>query len=266
MPFGIAITQLTQVLVGDDFWAKSWAMSVCSLYSRGAVSSKNKFSVSSVDGRLVGVQLASTLDSRRQRIKVLWPIPFWVANFCELRGLMVKLSSNFCFSWVVRTFRFLGGFMTLLPKSDYCLFTLTGHENFNRCTCLDAYAVKGNRCFGTHNWGAKGRTNVIGALLFGAVLTVSLFQTNVNTGIFSSWVIEDLIPKLPANSVVIMDNASFHKGMLMKKAIEDAGHTLLYLPPYSPDLNPIEKKWAQAKAIRRRVGGSIDNLFKNHVL
>ena len=131
---------------------------------------------------------------------------------------------------------------------------------------LHGYAVKGNRCFGTHNWGAKGRTNVIGALLFGAVLTVSLFQTNVNTGIFSSWVIEDLIPKLPANSVVIMDNASFHKGMLMKKAIEDAGHTLLYLPPYSPDLNPIEKKWAQAKAIRRRVGGSIDNLFKNHVL
>ena len=130
---------------------------------------------------------------------------------------------------------------------------------------LHGYAVKGNRCFGTHNWGAKGRTNVIGALLFGAVLTVSLFQTNVNTGIFSSWVIEDLIPKLPANSVVIMDNASFHKGMLMKKAIEDAGHTLLYLPPYSPDLNPIEKKWAQAKAIRRRVGGSIDNLFKNHV-
>ena len=100
---------------------------------------------------------------------------------------------------------------------------------------LHGYAVKGNRCFGTHNWGAKGRTNVIGALLFGAVLTVSLFQTNVNTGIFSSWVIEDLIPKLPANSVVIMDNASFHKGMLMKKAIEDAGHTLLYLPPYSPD-------------------------------
>lgn len=113
MPFGIAITQLTQVLVGDDFWAKSWVMSVCSLDSRGAVSSKNKFSVSSVDGRLVGLQLASTFDSRRQRIKVLWPIPFWVANFFELSGLMVKLSSNFCFSWVVRIFRFLRFFMTV---------------------------------------------------------------------------------------------------------------------------------------------------------
>ena len=107
---------------------------------------------------------------------------------------------------------------------------------------------------------------MIGALLFGVLLTVSLFQTNVNTEIFNAWVIQDLVPTLPPKSVVIMDNASFHKGVLMKKAIEDAGHTLLYLPPYSPDLNPIEKKWAQAKAIRRRVGGCIDGLFKKHIL
>jgi transposase len=128
------------------------------------------------------------------------------------------------------------------------------------------YATKGNRCFGTHDWGAKGRTNVIGALLCGVLLTVSLFQTNVNTLIFNAWVIEDLIPKLPPQSVVIMDNASFHKCELMKKAVEDAGHTLLYLPAYSPDLNPIEKKWAHAKAKRRKVGGSIEKLFKEHVL
>ncbi len=97
-------------------------------------------------------------------------------------------------------------------------------------------------------------------------MTVSLFQTNVDTEIFNSWVIQDLIPKLPINSVVIMDNASFHKGVAMQKAIEDAGHGLLYLPPYSPDLNPIEKKWAQAKAIRRRLGGTIEGLFNEHLL
>lgn len=131
---------------------------------------------------------------------------------------------------------------------------------------LHGYAVKGSRCFGTHDWGAKGRTNVIGALLLGVLLTVSLFKTNVNTEIFNSWVIHDLIPKLPPKSVVIMDNATFHKGVLMKKAIEEAGHILLYLPPYSPDLNPIEKKWSQAKAIRRRVGGSIETLFTHYNL
>lgn len=92
------------------------------------------------------------------------------------------------------------------------------------------YSTKGSRCFGTHDWGAKGRTNVIGALFLGVLLTVSLFQTNINTEIFNTWVIEDLVQKLPLRSVVIMDNASFHKGKYMRKAIEEAGHTLLYLP------------------------------------
>ena len=131
---------------------------------------------------------------------------------------------------------------------------------------LYGYAAKGSRCFGTHDWGAKGRTNAIGALLLGTLLTVSLFQTNINTEIFNRWIIEDLIPKLPPRSIVILDNATFHKCVAMQKTIEDAGHTLLYLPPYSPDFNPIEKKWAQAKTIRRRVGGSIEELFQKHIL
>jgi transposase len=131
---------------------------------------------------------------------------------------------------------------------------------------LYGYSLKGKRCYGKHDWGAKGRTNVIGALLLGTLLTISTFQSNINTEIFNAWVIQDLVPKLPAQSVVIMDNASFHKGALMKKALEDEGHKLLYLPPYSPDLNLIEKKWAQAKAIRRRVGGTIDGLFNGHTL
>jgi transposase len=53
--------------------------------------------------------------------------------------------------------------------------------------------------------------------------------------------------KLPEKSVIVMDNAAFHKGVQMKQALKEAGHTLLYLPPYSPDLNPIEHKWAKLK-------------------
>ena len=47
----------------------------------------------------------------------------------------------------------------------------------------------------------------------------------------------------------------------MQNALAAAGHTLLFLPPYSPDFNPIEKKWAQIKSLRRKIGGSIDALF-----
>jgi len=128
------------------------------------------------------------------------------------------------------------------------------------------YAVKGQRCYGKHDWGAKGRTNVIGALLEGALLTVSLFQTTVNTAIFNGWMMQDLIPKLPEKSVVVMDNATFHKGQDMMKALDKAGHTLLYLPPYSPDLNPIEHKWAEAKSIRRKYRCNIEDLLKYHNL
>ncbi len=56
---------------------------------------------------------------------------------------------------------------------------------------------------------------------------------------------QDLIPKLPQRSVIVMYHAAFHKQAEMQEALGAAGHTLLYLLPYSPDLNPIEKKCAQ---------------------
>lgn len=126
------------------------------------------------------------------------------------------------------------------------------------------YSLKGERCYGTHDWGAKGRTNVIGALLGAVLLTVSLFQCNVDTDVFTCWMIQDLIPKLPPKSVIVLDNATFHKGAAMKKALEAAEHTILYLPPYSPDLNPIEHKWAQAKSYRRKMQCPIDEIFQNY--
>jgi transposase len=127
---------------------------------------------------------------------------------------------------------------------------------------LYGYAPKGKRCYGIHNWGAKGRTNAIGALIGKLLLTVSLFNTTINTAIFDAWVIQDLMPKLPPNSIIVMDNAAFHKGNDMVLAIQNAGHHLLYLPTYSPDLNPIEKKWAQVKKIRRANNCSINELFE----
>lgn len=128
------------------------------------------------------------------------------------------------------------------------------------------YASRGDRCYGTHDWGARGRTNVIGALCMGILITLSLFTISINTEIFTQWLIQDLLPKLPPRCVIVMDNASFHKGLEMQKAIENAGHILLYLPPYSPHLNPIEHKWAQAKSIRRKTGCSIEQLFQNYFI
>jgi transposase len=150
-------------------------------------------------------------------------------------------------------------------KEEGCSLVFLDESGFSHdMPRTHGYAPKGQRCYGKHDWGAKGRTNIIGALLAGVLLTISLFQTTINTEIFTAWIAHDLLPKLPPKSVIIMDNASFHKGSEMQKILAEAGHILFYLPPYSPDLNPIEKKWAQAKAVRRRVGGTIESLFQNH--
>lgn len=123
------------------------------------------------------------------------------------------------------------------------------------------YSPRGRRCSGKHDWHARGRTNVLGALLSGVLLTVGLTCANVDADLFNLWIEHSLMPKLPPAAVVVMDNATFHTGSDTRTMIENAGHTLVYLPPYSPDLNPIEPKWAQAKAIRRKTGQNLDALF-----
>ena len=123
------------------------------------------------------------------------------------------------------------------------------------------YALKGQRCYGVQDWGARGRTNVIGALLGSCLLTVTLFQGTINTAIFEAWLAQDLLPKLKRQVIIVMDNAAFHKSLSTKELVEKEGHLLEYLPPYSPHLNPIEHKWAQAKSIRRTTQCSIDELF-----
>jgi transposase len=123
------------------------------------------------------------------------------------------------------------------------------------------YCAKGTRCYGVRDWGAKGRTNVIGAIISGLMLTANVFATNVNSDVFHGWVTQCLIPKCPPNAVIVMDNATFHKRKDTQDAIHKAGYTLEYLPTYSPDLNPIEPKWAQAKAIRRKYQCSIEDIF-----
>ncbi len=126
------------------------------------------------------------------------------------------------------------------------------------------YAPRGQRCVGKQDWNARGRTNVIGALLAGVLLTVGLTASNVDTEIFNLWLEQDLIPKLPTGSVLVMDNAAFHKHSDTETMVVTAGHILEFLPAYSPDLNKIEHKWAQAKAIRRKTGQSVEEIFKQN--
>lgn len=132
-------------------------------------------------------------------------------------------------------------------------------------TRLYSYNVKGLRADGEYNWQLKNCTNAIGAILHNQLLTVGLYDCSVNTSVFESWVEQDLLPKLKSTSVLIMDNATFHKGKKLIELIKSAGHYIVWLPKYSPDLNPIEKMWSRVKSIRKKFRvKDIDELFKIH--
>lgn len=127
------------------------------------------------------------------------------------------------------------------------------------------YSNIGERCYGTHDWNSKGRKNVIAGLCGKSLIGCGIVQANVDTEVFNTWIDKILIPDLPENSIVIMDNAAFHKSQKTRDLLEINGHHVEFLPPYSPDLNPIEQKWAQAKAIRRRENCDVENLFTDHL-
>ena len=73
------------------------------------------------------------------------------------------------------------------------------------------------------------------------------FEGNTDTEIFNQWIEEFLIPELMPNQTVILDNAAFHKSPKTTELIESVNCNVLYLPPYSPDFNPIEQKWGHVK-------------------
>jgi len=127
------------------------------------------------------------------------------------------------------------------------------------------YSLKGERAYGKHDWNSRGRTNAIGAITADFnFIALSLIPVNINSDIFYLWLSQDLLPQITKRSVIVMDNASFHKRSDMIQAIYDANCILEFLPPYSPDLNPIEHKWAQAKAFRRRYRCDAYTLFSRN--
>jgi len=91
------------------------------------------------------------------------------------------------------------------------------------------------------------RVNVIGALCNGNHCAIECYSHTTNSEFFERWFNEHLIKAIPKGHTVIMDNASFHRKAKLKEHAAEAGVRLLFLPAYSPDLNPIEKTWANMK-------------------
>jgi transposase len=95
-------------------------------------------------------------------------------------------------------------------------------------------------------------TTLIAGMRLDGIVAPFVIDCPVNRDIFETWVERVLIPELRPGDTVIMDNLSSHKGPRVREVIEAAGATLLYLPPYSPDFNPIENVFSKLKALLRK--------------
>ena len=95
-------------------------------------------------------------------------------------------------------------------------------------------------------------TTLIAGLRRDRIVAPFVLDGSINRDAFETYVARVLVPELRAGDIVVMDNLSSHKGPLVRELIEAAGARLLYLPPYSPDFNPIENAFAKLKALLRK--------------
>lgn len=105
-------------------------------------------------------------------------------------------------------------------------------------------------------------TTMLGALSLDGVVAMMTIEGATDTAVFETFVTHFLVPRLQPGDIVVWDNVGAHKPPRIQKLVEAAGATVAFLPPYSPDLNPIEECWSKLKSILKSLAarslGSLD--------
>lgn len=123
-------------------------------------------------------------------------------------------------------------------------------------------APRGERLRAGIPYGHWKTTTFLAGLRITGMMAPMVLDGPINRLAFQAYVEQVLVPELEPGDVVVMDNLSSHKGPAVRQAIEAAGARLLYLPPYSPDFNPIENAFAKLKALLRKAAEpTLDGLW-----
>jgi transposase len=130
-------------------------------------------------------------------------------------------------------------------------------------TRLRGRARRGQRVVGLVPWGHWKITTFVAALRHDAVTAPFVIDHAMTSAIFAEYVRQCLVPTLSPGDIVVMDNLQPHKNATVRELIEAVGAELRFLPPYSPDLNPIEQAFAKLKAhLRKAEERSIEALWQ----
>lgn len=128
---------------------------------------------------------------------------------------------------------------------------------------LRGWAPRGERCRAAIPWGHWKTTTLTAGLRLDGLAAPMLLDGPMDGEAFLAYVEQVLVPELREGDLVVMDNLPAHKVTGVRAAIEAAGARLLYLPPYSPDFNPIEKAFSKLKAhLRKAAARTVDDLWQ----
>jgi transposase len=128
-----------------------------------------------------------------------------------------------------------------------------------------ARAPRGVRVHETTPEGNWKILTILGAMSLRGMIATMTIEAATDAEIFLAYLDHVLCPALRPGDVVVMDNLSSHKVAGVRERIEAAGAELLYLPPYSPDLNPIEKAWAKLKHLLRTAKARTAEALENAI-
>jgi transposase len=122
------------------------------------------------------------------------------------------------------------------------------------------WSKKGSKTIGERSGKRRLRTSVMAALNGDQIKAPIRYSVTANADLFLYWLEKFLLPALKKGQVVVMDNCSIHKSEKVRELIESVDCRLIYLPPYSPDLNPIENYWAVMKSNIKKIRHNFEDI------
>ena len=119
-------------------------------------------------------------------------------------------------------------------------------------TRLHGRCARGRRLIGKVPHGHRKTLTFVAGLRCDGIIAPCVFDGPIDGDSFLAWVTQFLVPTLRPGDIVVMDNLSSHKRPAVRRTIRAVGAKLFYLPPYSPDLNPIEQAFSKLKTLLRK--------------
>ena len=138
-----------------------------------------------------------------------------------------------------------------IPKESIAYIDETGIDTFiHREYCR---AKRGKKVIGRVSGKKYKRVGIVAAKLSAKIMAPLQYDGTMDSILFETWFEKMLLPALPPNTSIVMDRASFHRKSRLLPLAEIFGHRIIFLPPYSPELNDIEPFWAWLKNRLRKI-------------